>query len=265
MKFVPLLCISLGIVGWSNSAHCYTPIRSISATVTLRLSSPGKNDNEEEAWDANVDYDKEWPQQKAPPDPSTAWDALPSMPNASRLGIGVNLEPLNEEQAAEIKKEAEGIINAAIDEGIQDIEKLRKKMSKEMDQSRKIMQIASDLEAKGQSDELMLKIDKLTGAFLDSTKETRASTKTAAAASRAMEGSGQGLEMGTWGTLSGRAVIASGSGSLLGSIDSAFQKQQKEDVRAISMTMEATNNPATVPVENRIILVADTKQVRFVA
>lgn len=213
----------------------------------------------DEPWDANVDYDMEWPKDQAPPDPSTAWDALPIMPEAPRLGIDVSLEPLNEQQAAEIKQEAEKIINSRIDEGIEDIEKLRKKMAKEMQSSKKIMQIASELDAKEKSDKLMKKIDQLTGSFLESTKGTRMSTKTAAAASRAMEGTNQGLEIGTWGTLSGRTVIASDIGSLLGSVDNAAQQQVKlaPDDTASSETAVA------VPVENRIIMIADTNQVRI--
>jgi hypothetical protein len=217
--------------------------------------SSGDNDNEA-AWDADVEYDKEWPQQKAPPDPSTAWDAIPIMPEAARLGIDISLKPLNEQEAAEIKKEAQEIINSRIDEGIQDIERLRKKMSKEMEQSRKIMEIASELEAKRKSDELMKKIDRMTGAFLDSTKETRTSTKMAAAASRAMEGSGKGLEVGTWGTLSGRTVIASNSGSLLGSVDYAANEEQKQTA--------GTDSAGTARTVNRILVVADIKEVRLV-
>lgn len=203
-----------------------------------------------------MDYDKEWPQEKAQPDPSTAWDALPNMPSLPQLGIGVSLEPLNEQQAEDLKKEAQNIINSRIDEGIQDIEKLRKRMSKDMEQSRKIMELASEMEAQRQSEDLMKRIDKLTGDFLDSTKQTRTSTKMAAAASRAMEGTGKGIEMGTWGTLSGRTVVAS-SPSLLGSVENAVQ----EEVRKSSGEKAASANAGTTPVENRIILLADVKQV----
>jgi hypothetical protein len=105
------------------------------------------------------------------------------------------------------------------------------------------------------------KIDKMTGAFLDSTKETRASTKMAAAASKAMEGTGKGLEMGSWGTLSGRTVIAAGTGSLLGSIDNAAQKEQKQAAGTGETTTGISGTPTTAKVENRIIFVADTKQV----
>ena len=223
--------------------------------VTIHRSS-NSGDKDDAAWDANVDYDKEWPQEKAQPDPSTAWDALPNMPQLPKLGIGVPLEPLNEQQAEELKKEAQNIINSRIDEGIRDIEKLRKRMSKEMEQSRKIMELASEMEAQRQSEDLMKKIDKLTGDFLESTKQTRTSTKMAAAASRAMEGTGRGIEMGTWGTLSGRTVVA-GSASLLGSVDNAVQQEQKTK----SGEKVASVNVGNTPAENRIIFVADVKQV----
>ncbi len=250
-----LLIYSLTTLYIADNIGAFVPGRATPRISLMILRNNGNQD--EEAWDANVDYDKEWPQDKAPPDPSTAWDALPNMPQISKLGIGVSLEPLNEQQAAELKKEAEDIINSRIDEGIQDIENLRKRMSKEMEQSRKIMQLASEMEAQKQSDDLMKKIDKLTGDFLESTKETRISTKMAAAASKAMEGTGKGIEMGTWGSISGRSVIASGSGTLLGSIENAVQKQQKGRAGDKAVSEKASVTPR----ENRIIILADVKQV----
>jgi hypothetical protein len=214
------------------------------------------NDNDNDAWDVNVDYEKEWPQAESPPDPSSAWDALPNMPKSPNvLGIDVSLEPLTQEQAKEIKEEAKEIINSRIDEGIQDIETLRKKMSKDLDQSRKIMQMASELRANKKSEELMNKIDAMTNKFLDSTKETRASTKMAAAASRAMEGTNQGIEMGTWGTLGGRTVVASSGTTLLGSVENA-----KQSTRGDSQSNGSTEETVATA-ENRIVMIADTKQV----
>lgn len=211
----------------------------------------------EEAWDANVDYDKEWPDSaSATPDPSTAWDALPEQPDlsAKKLGIDLNLDQLSQEEAKKLQDDAKEIINQQIDKGVQDIEKLRQKMTKELDQSRKIMQFASELQAKQKSEELMDKIDKLTGNFLDSTKSTREGTKLAARASKAMEGTNKGLEMGTWGTLGGRTVVAEEAVSLLGSVDNAKQKAsgEKEDT---------TEQAEQAEQENRIVLLADTKQV----
>jgi hypothetical protein len=246
---------TFGFLSASKSTRCCTNLHG--------SGSPDDNGNEA-AWDADVEYEKEWPTEQAPPDPSTAWDAIPNMPVPARLGIGVSLEPLNEEDAASIKREAEEIINARIDEGIQDIERLRKKMAKEMDQSRKMMQMASELEGKRKSDELMKKIDQITEKFLDSTKEVRTSTKMAAAASRAMEGTGKGVEMGTWGTVSGRTVVASDSGSLLGSIDNAAKEQQTRTASDKS-TGTTSDGDEIARVENRIIIVADIKEVGLVA
>jgi hypothetical protein len=82
----------------------------------------------------------------------------------------------------------------------------------------------------------MNKIDAMTNNFLDSTKETRTSTKMAAAASRAMEGTNQGIEMGTWGTLGGRTVVASSGATLLRSVENAKQS-----------TREAILNPMARP------------------
>ena len=245
------------VVVLTHFSHGFLPTSQTTTRCysNLRSSDPLENkEGTEAAWDADVEYDKEWPQQQAPPDPSTAWDAIPNMPEVSKLGIGVSLEPLNQQEVADIKKEAEAIINSRIDESIQDIERLRKKMAKEMEQSRKIMQIASELEAKRKSDELMKKIDRLTGDFLDSTKETRTSTKMAAAASRAMEGTGKGVEMGTWGTLSGRTVVA--GGSLLGSVDKAAKDEMNREKST------AADGAAIARTENRIIVVADVKEVR---
>ena len=69
-----------------------------------------------------------------------------------------NLEPLKEDQAKEIKKEAQDIINKKFQDGIDDIEIMRSKMTKEMEKSRAAMNLASELNAKQKSKELMNKI-----------------------------------------------------------------------------------------------------------
>jgi len=258
MRLTPYLMCIISLLGGLHVSQCFTNSFSKSRRGSfIRLNGESKSSGDEnEAWDANVDYDKEWPQEEAPPDPSTAWDALPSMPEAPKLGIDLDLQPLNEEQAAALKKEAEEIINSRIDEGIQDIEKLREKMAKEMEKSRKMMQLSSEMEAKKISDDLLKKIDKMTDSFLSTTEGSRKSTKMAAAASKAMEGTGQGIEMGTWGTISGRTVIASGSGSLLGSIENAVKEQEKTS----KSSKTETTTTEMAPAENRILVIADMKQ-----
>ena len=242
--------------------HCNTASTSRSeVSSTLYFSRSNDVDDEKsddtEAWDANVDYEKEWPKDQSPPDPSSAWDALPNMPDAPRLGIDLQLKPLSEEEAQLIKEEASDIINQKIDAGIEDIEKLRTKMAKELDSQRKVMQVASELQAKQKSEELMSKIDKLAGNFLDSTKETRTSTKMAAAASRAMEGTSRGIELGTWGTLGGRTIVAGSIDNdiLLGSVANA-----ERDIELKDKTDGKSDEESLI--ENRIVILADTKQVR---
>jgi hypothetical protein len=237
------------------------------APSSTRLFDSGDKDNKDDAWDSNVDYDAEWPQgsggkdgsSSAVPDPSTAWDALPNMPvdlDAEKLGIDLNLEPLTQEQAQQLKQDASQVISDAIDAGIQDIERLRSRMNREIEASKRAMQLASDLEAKQQSEQLLKKIDKLTNSFLSSNEQERKSTQLAAAANRAMEGTGRGLEMGTWGVLNGRTVVAgetaAASSSLLGSVVNAVQQQDRQQQ---SETQEAVFQ------QNRILMIADTKQV----
>ncbi|VEU39931.1 unnamed protein product [Pseudo-nitzschia multistriata] len=240
------------------------------------------------SWDDGVDYDKEWPDggsggsSGSLPDPGTSWDTLPNKLNADFLGndatelLGINLElePLSAQDAERLRNDARKIVEEAIDAGVNDIEALKKKMKRELDANRRAMSLASDMEAKRQTEKLMSKIDRMTGDFLRSNEATRASTKMAAAASRAMEG--RGLEMGTWGVLGGRTVVAdddlarSGAAGLLGSVGNAVREADKaantkttlddyNDLGSISSTYREEDPPADVR-ENRILIVADTQK-----
>ena len=250
-----------------------------------------ENENEKSEWDANIDYDKEWPgsnggggggdstssTSNSIPDPGTSWDALPNLLNSDilgndtteLLGIDLSLEPLSEKDADRLRTDARKIVEDAIDAGVNDIEDLKKKMKRELEASRRAVNLASELEAKRQSDMLMSKIDNLTGDFLKSSEKFRASTKMAAAASRAMEGSSatgnkaKGLEVGTWGVLDGRAVVADdditrGSGNgLLGSFGNAIREAARSNDAVVE---EEESVSSTVVQENRILIIADTKQ-----
>jgi hypothetical protein len=273
----------------STSTITGTSTTTTSTSIILKSESNDTNQNQdknqdknedesssfsssEAAWDATVDYDKEWPDDQAPPDPSSAWDALPNLPQvqaaASKLGIDISLEPLSPAEAEELREQAKEIISSNIDQGIEDIEKMRKRMNKDLEQNARVMQVASELRADEKSRELMSKIDKLTEGFLESTKDSRTSTKRAAAASKAMEGRDAGIEMGTWGTLGGRAVVAgtsttSGTGTLLGSVENA--KRQSERMEGGEEDGATTTKDATEVAgrtENRIVVIADIQQVR---
>ena len=175
--------------------------------------------------------------------------------------IGKGFAALSEEDAAELKAEAAAIINEKVLDGLEDISRLRSKMKQEMEEGKKTMQFAMELRAKEESKQLMNKIDKLTDEFMKSTESTRESTKLAAAASLGMEsktGNRRGLEMGTWGVVSGRTVVAgegiASNGSLLGSVDNAYRPRGKSEV---------SETPENSTTENRILIVADTTQVRI--
>jgi ElaB/YqjD/DUF883 family membrane-anchored ribosome-binding protein len=243
-----------------------------------------KDQDEDEEWDANVDYEKEWPsfssgtgaQQQRSRDPTSSWDALSDLPDttSSKLGIdiGQQLMPLSEKEISELREEATELINDAFASGIDDIEKLRSKMKRELDRSKSAMQFASELNAQEKSAALLSKIDKLTDDFLSSTRSDRESTQLAAAASRSMEDSNKGLEMGTWGTLSGRTVLADSSyasaSSLLGSVDNAKRSMtllEAEKKKTTTTKVDDSSSSSTTSrggKENRILIVADIKQVR---
>lgn len=159
--------------------------------------------------------------------------------DAPKLGIDVGkfLEPLSETEAAELKAAATDIINKSIAEGIDEIEKLRERMSKEINTQRDRMRLESDWRAREATAQLLNRIDNLTNDFMIETQASRQSTKLAAAADRNMEG--KGLEVGVWGSLGGADVVT--GSSLIGSVQAAQQG-------------------ATAPVtksENRILIVAD--------
>jgi len=266
------------------------------ARIPTGLFEGGDEDKDKpEAWDDSVDYDKEWPDKTSDssnslPDPGTSWDTLPNKLNSDFLGsdatelLGINLElePLSADDADRLRNDARKIVEEAINAGVNDIEALKKKMKRELDANRRAMSLASDLEAKRQTDQLMSKIDRMTGDFLKSTESTRKSTKMAAAASRAMEGTAKakGLEVGTWGVLGGRTVVAddnmarSGGGSgLLGSMGNAIRENDRaktksnedynyNDLGSISSTYQEEEPEAYIDdiQENRILIIADMQK-----
>ena len=258
----------LGLVTGLAPTQKHSQPRRTLLQATQSSPPPDNNNGGDKAWDDNVNYDEEWPDNSSSSsksiDPATRWDDLPSTPDDfnNKLGIDLDLAPLTEEEAAALQQDAEQVINDAIADGIEDIERLRTKMKRELDKSRQATLMASELKAQQASEQLLSKIDQLTSDFLQDTQGTRESTKLAAKASRAMENSNKGIEMGTWGTLGGRTVLAedssSSSSSLLGSVENAKQKQQREDDSAAATPEES---PSTQPQENRILVIADTKQV----
>jgi hypothetical protein len=161
----------------------------------------------------------------------------------SKLGINIGkmLNPLTPEEAEALKAEASELISDKIAQGIDDIEALRGQFQKDLELERKERTLKSERDAQQASKQLLNKIDKLTDGFLSTSRETRESTKRAAAADAANRG--KGIEFGSWGTLGGASV------GMLGSVGS----------------LEETVLVEEAPVENRILILADPSQVRNLA
>ena len=210
---------------------------------TAFLSSSSSN------WDDEVDYDQEFniDENGKLPDPTSKWDdrktevSVNTFTLRNEINIGETIK-FNEEEIAELKQEAADMMSDKIDEGIQDIERMREKMRNEFDKSRKLMKMQSEYNAQVQSEELMKKIDRLTGKFMESTKESRKSTMLAATADESMEG--KGVELGSWGSIGGATVA-----TLWSSISQSIPKAEGEE------------DTFTAPRENRIMIIADESQV----
>lgn len=199
--------------------------------VTTYMTSSSVSDP---SWDDDVDYKQEFnlDANGELPDPTSNWNDQGENPS---LGISIGKQvTLTGRQIATLKKEAAEMINDKIDEGIQDIERMRIQMKDDLDKSRELMKVQSELNAQREAAILMDKIDKLTGKFLDSNKQVRQSTVLAAMADAATEGTGKVL--GSWGSLGGVDVRTSGK-SLLG----------QEDEQA----------SLAAPRKNRILIIAD--------
>jgi len=169
------------------------------------------------------------------------------------INIGKQLNPLTPEQAEELKEEATQTINEAFGERIDEIAALKKQVRKDFDRTKENLRYASDQRTKEQTEKLMGKIDRLSGDFLESTRDTRVGTKLAATADKNM--SGKGIDLGSWGKIGGLDILTTssdGSVGLLGSVDAASTTSSK----AVSDGDEITRN------ENKILIICDGKQVR---
>jgi hypothetical protein len=221
------------------------------------------NNGKDDAWDDDVDYDKEFPPDPSAnksPDPALPWDATSnaiedgsgSFLDTGKLGIQLDLGPIPEEQIQEIKAAATEVINEAIAAGIDDIEALRANMKKEMDQQRQKMKLESEWQTQKAQEQLMRKIDKLTDDFLSQSAASRRSTKLAAAADRAMKG--RGTEMGSWGVLGDTAVA-------LDPMTAKMSESTTSPYRSgVTSSSDEASSVITGPVVNRLVVVADTRQ-----
>lgn len=234
-----LLCTARSSAFVTPGARLARGTQSISSTITTFLSNVP-----DAGWDDDVDYKQEFKlnENGELPDPTSGWDEL-DLP--SNLGIQIGQQvALTESQVTVLKKEASDMINEKIDEGIKDIERMRNQMKIDLDKSRELMKVQSELNAQYEAEKLMAKIDKMTGKFLDSTKDIRQTTKLAATADASMEG--KTAELGSWGSVSGSSVPTSG-------MDTTGESKP-------SSAADEYQLPIT-PSENKILVIADESQV----
>ena len=190
------------------------------------------------------------------------------------INIGSQLQPLTDQQAAELKAAAMEVINDGIAEGIDEIAKLRKDLNQAIDKQRAQNELKSELQLQKESSRLMKKIDQMTGSFLDETRAAREETKLVAKADASTEG--RGTELGVWGMIGGAAVVTKGTKhiGLLGSVEAAVQAaarqakkerdSQMSDLKTSfgSSSSAEEEETATYQVNsNRVVIIADTSQV----
>ena len=212
--------------------------------------SNNDDDDDDDAWDSPEDYNE-----KPKPSSSSFSSSQPSL----GINIGSQLEPLTEEQAAELKREATEKINEAFDERLADIESMKRDIRKDFEKSKENLRYASELRARDATSKLMSKIDKISNDFLEQNEELRMGTKLSAKADMENMRAGVGLEVGSWGTIDGVNVgmgmgLKSGGSGLLGSVGSGSITSDD------SNTDDDQDGAMVEQNENRIMLICDDKQ-----
>lgn len=204
---ITIMKTSFLLFAWFLSEHttnAFTPIapRPTSTPQCLRLTCSTINRRTPTSSRLHAIDDDDDSNESIPPELL----GLPKIPKSTgpNLGIDIKLDPLSEKEAAALKAAATEIVNDKIAEGIDDIEKLRTTLKKELAERQRLaaQKSAAQMELEGQK--LLNKIDTLTNDFLESTLDSRRQTQLAAEADRRSEG--QGVELGSWGTMGGSEV-----------------------------------------------------------
>lgn len=171
------------------------------------------------------------------------------------INIGSQLQPLSPEDVEQLRQEATEKINEAFAGRIEELENIKKDIKKDFEKSKVELRLESDRRAKDETEKLMRKIDKISTDFLDKNEALRSGTKLAARADKSM--AGKGLEIGSWGQISGANVLTSSSSrmtvGILGSVDSA--------TKATNSQSDETGKEANF--ENRILIICDSNQVCY--
>lgn len=166
------------------------------------------------------------------------------------INIGAQLNPLSSEDVEMLRKEATEKINEAFADRLEELANVKEEVRKDFERSKEELKIASDRRAKEETARLMSKIDKISSDFLDKNEELRSGTKMAAMADKNMEG--KGLEVGSWGRISGMNVLTSASSGMslgvFGSVD------------AVTKDLDSADDTTVNPSDKRILCICDGNQ-----
>ena len=248
--------------------------RRLSASPLLRArDGDGDDDDDDDGLDDLPDSDDE-----DDDDIDSSWgeEGLSAL-SGKKLGID-SLISFTPDQIDSIKAEARMKLDAAFDARLADIDDLRAEMEAGIGSSRKRRDDAASLNRVYESQNLMEKIDRLTGNFLESNAAEREGTKQVANADARAGREGRGVDWGSWGEsgVGEVAVVATGGesgrdwgeaggggggGALHGGVDAARWRMRDDcddDEDDVAGSAGGGSHAAT---ENRILIVADEKKV----
>ena len=258
----------------SRASSRRRPTATTSTIVGRRLpASPllrARDDDDDDGLDDLPDSDDE------DDDIDSSWgeEGLSAL-SGKKLGID-GIISFTPDQIDSIKAEARMKLDAAFDARLADIDDLRAEMEAGIDSSRKRRDDAASLNRMYESQNLMEKIDRLTGNFLVSNAVEREGTKQVANADARAGREGRGVDWGSWGEsgVGEVAVVATGGksgrdwgeagggggGALLGSVDAARRRRDECDDDEDDVA-GAAGGGSYAATENRVLIVADEKKV----
>ena len=250
-------------VSFVPSAHCFTSHATTSTFISRATSTSTSTARPARTIALFSKYDDDINDEDDDDDEDdNAWDfdennsSKQNLGGTPNLGINMQLEPLTAAQAADLKREATEAINAAFDERLEEVERMKLQVKDDFEKGKKAMSFASDLRAADQTEKLMNKIDQLSGDFLEKNQVLRTGTKMAARADRNM--AGQGIEVGSWGKVSGMNVLTNGGDGLLGSV-SANKIEAGDTGEGTTESSIEVDTQVKGEQEERIMIVCDDK------
>ena len=92
------------------------------------------------------------------------------------LGIGLELNPMNEAEFHLLEEDVKRIINEKVTKGVEDLAKLKEKWHREVQERNDSLERTMEMNGKRESDKLNLKLDAIVGKFLSDTSESRERT-----------------------------------------------------------------------------------------